>query len=123
MVPVESGVTRVRCLDRAPARRRAAQERGSATVLLVLSLFVLSVSLAVISVTARTVLARARAQLAADAAALAGLEEGEAGAGRLAVANGAALVRVTTADAEVIVEVRRDRVPARARATRPVITP
>jgi hypothetical protein len=113
----------MRRLDRAPAHRRAPRERGSATVALVLSLFVLTVSLAVITVTARTVLARARAQQAADAAALAALEEGENGAGRLAAANGAVLVRVVLADGEATVEVRRDGVPARARAARPVIDP
>ena len=113
----------MRRFDRAPARGAVPLERGSAAVLLVLSLFVLTVSLAVITVTARTVLSRARAQQAADAAALAALAEGESGAGRLAAANGATLIRVVLVDGEVTVEVRRDGVSARARAARPVIIP
>ena len=61
--------------------------------------------------------AAAGARAAADAAALAGAAEGRAAAGRLAVANGAALVAWTDDGARVEVTVVVDGHRARAAAT------
>lgn len=58
----------------------------------------------------------AAVQAAADAAALAGVDGGEAGARRLAAANGAELVEYRERGEVVSVVVRRDGVTARASA-------
>ncbi len=99
------------------------EERGASLPLLALVLvIVLMTSGVVIGLTVR-VMDRAQAQAAADAAALAGVMEGRAGAERLAMANGGAVVSFEASDNSVRVVVTVDGWRAEAIAERSLAFP
>ncbi len=99
------------------------EERGAGLPLLALVLvIVLMTTSVVIGLTVR-IMDRAQAQAAADAAALAGVMEGRAGAERLAVANGGAVVSFEASDNSVVVVVTADGWRAEARAERSLAFP
>lgn len=92
-------------------------DRGQAVVLMAaVVVFAALVAIGVAQVGA-VVVQRQHAQAAADAAALAGLSDGQAGAARLAAANGAVLVSFDDSGSTVTVTVSLGRVHARARAS------
>lgn len=94
------------------------RDAGSAVVLLVFVLAVVTVSLAVIVTTARVTRARAVAQGAADAVAVAATYDGAEAAGRIAAANHVAVVSLRENVDGYTVVVSRSRVRATARASR-----
>lgn len=99
-------------------RQRQARrcERGQVLPLLLVALVLAGVVGAGLVRVAVASSRRSGAQAAADAAALAGATEGEAGARRLAAANGATLVSYRQEGVEVEVVVERHGVTAGARA-------
>lgn len=100
------------------AEHRSA-ERGASLPLLALALAVVVMTTSVLIGLSQRVLDRTQAQSAADAAALAGVVDGEAGAERLAAANGGELVsfEAEAGSVRVVVEVDGWRAEARAERT------
>lgn len=95
---------------------RHEDDRGQATVLMVVGLALAALLLMAAATAGRVLVDRAQARTAADAAALAGAAEGEAVAREVARANRAVLVRHEDLRGVAVVEVRVGRVTAFARA-------
>lgn len=104
-------------MPRATDRRDG--QRGQAVPLLVATIALSGLLLVALAGLGRAAGTAARARSAADAAALAGVTDGEAGARRLAAANGATLESfIRSGDGgDVVVVVRVGRARATARAT------
>ncbi len=98
---------------------RTIDERGQAVPLLAATVAITGLALVGLATLGRGAVTAARARTAADAAALGGVADGEAGARRLAAANGATLVSFARSgrDGGVVVVVRVGRAVATARAT------
>jgi hypothetical protein len=97
-------------------------DRGQATVLVVVALALVATMALGLAHAGRVMTQRAQARTAADAAALAGAVEGEDSARSLAEANGAELVEYVRAGDEVTVKVSVAGVVAHGRARRNVVT-
>lgn len=100
-----------------PDGRGAERERGSALPLVIALLGLCVAAMVVVVEVGRLAVDRAQAQAAADMAALAGLFEGERGAGVVARANGGELLGYTERGEEVrvVVVVGQSRASAVAR--------
>ena len=96
---------------------RTAPDGGQAVPLLAALVVVSGLAVVGLGVLGQRTVQAARARTAADAAALAGVVDGEAGARRLAVANGARLEAYRTLGGDVVVTVVVGRAHATARAT------
>ena len=110
-VDVPKGLTEVRA-----DRLRGDAGQSAVLVVAVAAVLLTAVLLALVDL-GGTVIDRTRAQTAADAAALAGLDQGRAGANRLASRHGATVVAWDDAGEVVTVTVRLGDVTATARAT------
>ena len=104
-------------------RVRSATDRGQAVPLLLVAAAVGTLAIIGIADLAAGALDAARARTAADAAALAGALDGEAGAVRLAHANGAQVVSFGRDGDQVLVVVKAGGATARARASLALETP
>lgn len=95
------------------------RQRGQAVPLLAATVVVTGLALLGLATLGRAAVGAARARSAADAAALAGVVSGEAGARRLAAANGGVLLSFTRmgGDGDVVVRVRVGRSVVTARAS------
>ncbi len=99
------------------ASSHSSREHGQAVPLLAAFVVVAGLAALALGIAGRRTIDAARARTAADAAALAGVVDGDAGARRLAAANGAVLVSFTRVGADVVVRVVVGAATATARAT------
>ncbi len=105
---------------RPPAGERQ-RARGAATLVVIAALGVLMLAIVTIAHVAGVAVDRAHARAAADATALAAAAAGPDAAGRIAAANGATVVALTTRGADTTVTVTVGRARAEATARREII--